>query len=97
MQRHNQKQLMNAVGERLLVNAVDECWLVNPVDEDLLHNNVQSHLCLAQLVAVAFCGIHKEVHEGPPLPAPQVKHLHMGLEVGLDGLSHAVASRPDAV
>ena len=79
------------------MNAEDERLLVNAVDEDLLHSNVQSHLCLAQLIAIAFCGIHKKVHERAPLPAPQVKHLHMGLKVGLDGLSHAIASRPDAV
>lgn len=97
MHRHDQKQVMNAVDECLLVNAVNECLSVNAVDEDLLDDNVRFHLCLAQLIAIAFCGVHKKIHEGPPLPPPQVKHLHMGLEVGLDWLSHSIASRPDAV
>ena len=45
MQRHNQKQCINAVDECLLVNPVDECLLVNAVDDCLLVNAV--HECLS--------------------------------------------------
>lgn len=50
------------------------------------------YLSLADFVAGALRGIDEHVHEGAPLPAAHVKHLHVGLEVGLHGLGHAVAS-----
>ena len=49
-----------------------------------------SDLCLAVFIAASLCGIYEHVHEGAPLPAAHVKHLHVRLEVGLHGLRHPV-------
>lgn len=70
-------------------------------EAQVFNNNRQlstlGHLRLTDIIAGPFCRIYQQIHEGPPLPAAQVKHLHMGLEVGLHGLRHAIPSGPDAV